>query len=119
MGGINDIGKGIKQDEIINNLSAITSGLLERNIEPIVFSILYVAETHPNYKSINPKVQSTNRKLQNLCKQQKIEYINLNKYLSKNEILLDKYTTDGVHLTGSGYEKWGEVITPIIENKLK
>ncbi len=119
MGGINDIGKGIKQDEIIKNLSKITSGLLENEIEPIIFSILYVSETHQNYKSINPKVHSTNAELQNLCKQKKIEYINLNKYLSKNKILLEKYTTDGVHLTGSGYEKWGEIIKPIIESKIK
>jgi lysophospholipase L1-like esterase len=118
MGGINDIAMGIKQENTINNINLITSKLIEKNIEPIVFSILYVAEKHSNHKVINRKVQSTNIELQNLCKKMNIKFVDLNKHLSFNKVLLSKYTTDGVHLTGSAYEKWGEIIKPIIEKKL-
>jgi lysophospholipase L1-like esterase len=28
----------------------------------------------------------------------------------------EQYTIDGVHLLKNGYEKWGEIIMPIMEN---
>jgi len=68
MGGINDIAMGIKQENTINNINLITSKLIGKDIEPIIFPILYVAEKHSNHKLINRKVQSTNIELQNLCK---------------------------------------------------
>jgi len=119
MGGINDIAMGIKQENTINSINLITSKLIEKDIEPIIFSILYVAEKHSNHKLINRKVQSTNIELKNLCKKKNIEFIDLNEHLSFNKALPSKYTTDNVHLTGSAYEKWEEIIKPIIERKLK
>jgi len=52
-------------------------------------------------------------------KKKNIEFIDLNEDLSFNKALLSKYTTDNVHLTGSAYEKWGNVIKQIIVKKIK
>ena len=44
----------------------------------------------------------------------KIDYIDLNSVVSKNDVLQDEYTTDGVHLTLEGYQKWTELINPLL-----
>jgi lysophospholipase L1-like esterase len=36
--------------------------------------------------------------------------------LTFDNALNKEYTYDGVHLLGVGYEKWGKLIMPIIEN---
>ena len=49
----------------------------------------------------------------------KIDYIDLNSVVSKNDLLQDEYTTDGVHLKPKGYQKWTELINAIlIKNKI-
>ncbi len=119
MGGVNDIAKGIKPEIISNNLYEISRKLQEKDIKPILFSILYVAEDYPDYKDFNLSVKLSNEKIKKMCADNKIEYIDLNEILSNNEILKQEYSFDGIHLTGLGYEKWREVILPIIERELE
>jgi lysophospholipase L1-like esterase len=119
MGGVNDISKGIKPEVISDNLYEITRKLNERNIKPILFSILYTAENYPNYKEFNRSVKLSNEKIKDMCENNAIEYIDLNQILSENEILKDEYSFDGIHLTGLGYEKWKEIILPIIEREIE
>jgi lysophospholipase L1-like esterase len=119
MGGINDIQKGINAETIENNLYEITRKLKEKDIKPILFSILYVAENYPNYKDFNRSVKLANGKIKEMCSDNAIEYLDLNIILSENEILKNEYSLDGIHLTGLGYKKWREVISPIIEREIE
>jgi hypothetical protein len=49
----------------------------------------------------------------------KIDYIDLNSAVSKNDVLQDEYTTDGVHLKPKAYQNWTELINAIlIKNKI-
>ncbi|EDM44948.1 lipase/acylhydrolase family protein [unidentified eubacterium SCB49] len=119
MGGVNDLTRGIKPEIISNNLYNITKELNKKNIKPILFSILYTAKSYPNYKDFNRSVKLSNDKIKKMCANNSIEYIDLNKILSENEILKDEYSFDGIHLTVLAYEKWKEIITPIIEREIE
>jgi len=48
------------------------------------------------------------------CKMKSIQYIDVNKGLTENNILLNKYSNDGVHLNGDGYMIWKDTISPYI-----
>ena len=45
-----------------------------------------------------------------------IRFIDLNKILSPNGFLDEKYTTDGIHLNGSAYILWAKEIKDYFEN---
>jgi lysophospholipase L1-like esterase len=45
-----------------------------------------------------------------------LTYIDINTTLSNGNALNEEYTYDGVHLFGSGYNKWKMLILPIIKN---
>ena len=117
MGGINDLELGLNAESIAANISNITKILVENNIEPVIFSILYSSSKKNNFKTLNNKIQLTNELIKMNCQKSNIEYIDLNEILSKNEILISKYTTDGIHLSMEGYYKWAEFIRPIINSK--
>jgi len=119
MGGVNDIAKGINAETIKNNLYEITKKLKEKDIKPILFSILYVSENYPSYKDFNRSVKLANGKIKEMCSENEIEYVDLNLILSENEILKNEYSFDGIHLTGLGYKKWREIISPIIEREIE
>ncbi len=118
MGGVNDLRKGIDIETTTNNLLKISKLLQERKIIPIIFSVLYVDKAYPNYKDFNMSVTFLNQKLKDMCAINGIDFINLNKKLSKNGILKKEYSLDGTHLTGLGYKAWGEIMSPIIKEKL-
>lgn len=101
MGGINDIAKGYKVDEIFQNYKNIIEKLQSKNIKPIVQSTLYTRK-----EERKEKVKQLNSLLMKYCKENKVDFINLNSKLSKNEILIKDYTYDGVHLKPIGYIIW-------------
>jgi lysophospholipase L1-like esterase len=106
MGGINDIGRGYDVDTIFKNYKLIIKKLQINNIIPIVQSTLFTTN-----KKYSIKVRRLNRLLIEYCKNNKIDFINLNSKLSKNGILIQDYTYDGVHLNANGYEIWKNEIT--------
>jgi lysophospholipase L1-like esterase len=45
-----------------------------------------------------------------------VEFIDINRGLSINNILEEQYgDSSGLHLSQLGYEKWAEIIKPLIE----
>lgn len=119
MGGANDLEEGVAPKKILDNLYEITIKLKERNIKPILFSALYTGVKRSNYKAFNHSIKLLNEKIKEMCANNAIEYIDLNVILSENDILQEDYSSDGIHLTGLGYKKWGEVILPIIEQEIE
>jgi lysophospholipase L1-like esterase len=101
MGGINDILKGYKIDDIFNNYKTVIERLKARDITPVVQSTLFISK-HVD----NKKVKKLNSLLTIYCKNNKIDFIDLNKELSENDILINKYTYDGIHLKSNGYKIW-------------
>ena len=119
MGGVNDITVGIHSDTIVFNLKKIADVLKQNEIKPIIFSILYVADTYSNFYEFNKSIKQANTAIKKMCIDYKIEFIDLNLYLSDKEVLKSEYSFDGIHLTGPGYSKWRDVISPIIEREIE
>lgn len=101
MGGINDLGRGFKVSEVMNNYKIILDNLKNKDITPYVQSTLYTTR-----KDLNPHVEELNFLLKKYCTENNIIFIDLNKNLSSEKVLKSEYTYDGVHLNASGYQVW-------------
>jgi lysophospholipase L1-like esterase len=118
MGGINDIHSGITVDEILKNFEMIIENLHQKGIEVIIQSTLYVSKERPNWQTVNKAVDELNNGLKSVCVKNNLLYIDVNTILSSDNALNKKYTYDGVHLFGSGYNEWKKLIIPIIKNEI-
>jgi lysophospholipase L1-like esterase len=116
MGGINDLGRGISVKIILQNMEKIIDELERNKIKPIIQSTLYVSKGHKGWEKTNTDVDGLNNGLKNICMENGLTFIDVNKILSADGALINEYTYDGVHLFGIGYKKWGELIIPIIKD---
>ena len=108
MGGINDLIEEIDIQIIYTNYVSIIEALREHNIETIIQSTLYTARSSINQDEtyLNENVKLLNRRLESYASSNNIDFVDLNTKLSNNEILINKYTTDGYHLNAKGYSVW-------------
>lgn len=113
MGGINDIFQSYTVEEIFENHKKIVEKLREKNITPYIQATLYTAKKENGY---NDKVKELNGMLKQYCQENRIEFIDLNKKLSKNELLIQEYTHDGLHLKANAYVIWRDEIKKYIVN---
>ena len=115
MGGINDIYNDTPVDLNFQHYKKIIEILKENNITPIVQSTLYVSIKWHGYEDKNPEVRKLNELLYEYSKKNKVDFIDLNLRLSRDGILIEKYTRDGVHLNAEGYKIWGEEVDNILK----
>ena len=116
--GINDlIANNDTVDNVFDNYISVIEDIREHNIEIIIQSTLYLSETASkfprignNWENINVKVDNLNNLLIKYCSENDLEYINLNKILSKDKMLEEQNSPDGLHLNEIGYEKWKDII---------
>jgi len=124
-GGINDL-PGEDIDSIFNRFKTIVEYARNKKAIPVINLIVYISpkagDKYPArmlYKQINKSIKQVNKMLVKYATENKIDYIDLNSVVSKNDLLQDEYTTDGVHLKPKGYQKWTELINAIlIKNKI-
>ncbi|MCK5294214.1 MAG: hypothetical protein KAJ49_06135 [Arcobacteraceae bacterium] len=105
--GINDLLRGQSVEYVFDNYKRIIMRLEEIGIKPIIQSTLYIRN---NTNIINQRVKKLNNLLSNYAIKNKIQFIDLNIKLAPNEILLKKYSLDGLHLNGEGYSEWSEIL---------
>lgn len=115
MGGINDIYNWIPLDTILFHYDKIIKGLKEKNIIPVIQSTLYVSSRWSNNENRNPEVTKFNIMLSEYAAKNNIEFIDINKKLSSDGILMEEMTWDGAHLTAKAYKIWGEEIEKILK----
>ena len=115
MGGINDIYNDIPVDLIFQNYKKIVETLKENDITPTIQSTLYVSIKWHGYKDKNPEVGKLNELLCEYSKEIKIDFLDLNLRLSRDGILIEKYTHDGVHLNAEGYRIWGKEVDNVLK----
>ena len=112
--GINDINGGLSKTTIVKNYEEILSRISENlpSTEVYCMSILPVNETlnkHLNVdvKKINNTVRDVNKEIDKLAIKFNYTYVNLFPYFSdENDMLHEKYSVDGVHLTDAAYRVW-------------
>jgi lysophospholipase L1-like esterase len=119
MGGLNDFSRGVPVNKVYINYIEILKELKAKGITPIIQSTLYVSKTIHNWRELNKKVDKLNKKLKEYAYQESIVFIDLNSELSRKGALDTIYTSDGLHLLGSGYVKWRDLIlSTLTENKI-
>ena len=122
MGGINDFFRGISVNKVFINYTEILKELKSQGITPIIQSTLYVSKTIPNWSNTNKKVDELNRMLRQYADKEGTIFIDVNNELSSGKALDSIYTYDGIHLLGSGYVKWRDLILSTLtinKNKIK
>jgi lysophospholipase L1-like esterase len=114
--GINDIGKNIPDEVIVSNYRKIIDSLQLQTPSTKIYvqSILPTNNNFTNFKNHQNKTEHivfVNKELKKLCAEKEITYVNLHDaFLNAEGKLDEKYTNDGLHLTGEGYLKWKEVL---------
>jgi lysophospholipase L1-like esterase len=110
--GINDIARGIPDSLIINNYKRIidTFRIQMPQTQLYIQSILPTNNKFSNFKNHQNKTEHIlfiNSEVKKICNEKKVGFINLYDAFLNNEGKLDeKFTNDGLHLTGEGYIQW-------------
>jgi lysophospholipase L1-like esterase len=114
MGGINDFfWTSDTVSQAAERIQTIIKTLEEHNIKVVVSSTLFVAQSMNNQNS-NPRVAELNALISGYCDENNVTYLDLNSVLSSGGSLEAVNTKDGIHLTRIAYEKWKDLILPVI-----
>ncbi len=111
--GINDITVGVSQEKIQKNYQTILETLLKNNIIPVVTLTLF-EQNDPDSKA---EVMKLNDFLIRYCQQKKIDYLDLNQYLSDSRGLKNEFAVDKTHLNKEAYQIWAREIAQVLAKK--
>ena len=112
--GTNDLGQNKPLDEIINNYQKIIQELSKKLPDAVIYmqSVLPINQNLFFMKRdyyTNENIDLLNVMIQKLVKEN-VRYLELNKFFKdKNGNLDIKYSSDGLHLNGDGYQKWKDI----------
>jgi len=115
MGGINDITRRVPYEETLSNLKTIAEILKTNGIIPVMQSVLYTESRFFSSDYNNPIVTKLNDDIMEFCSENRIDFLDLNRFLSENNSLKAEYTDDGLHLNAKGYEVWGKVLNSYLK----
>ncbi|MGL4993515.1 MAG: GDSL-type esterase/lipase family protein [Bacteroidales bacterium] len=119
--GVNDLAGKSSIEEVANNIELIVKKIKNESPKSEIFlqSILPMSDEPKSFKehtSRHSEVQPLNSLLRNIANNEKITYIDLySKFVdpSTGKINL-KYSNDGLHLMGEGYELWASIVMPYV-----
>jgi len=117
MGGINDLYDDIPVNRVAENLATAVERLQEHGIEPILHAVLAVSPRWREAELHNRRVRKLNQQLRRWAVRRQIAFVDLNPVLAPEGILLDRYTTDGVHLTPAAYAEWAKALLPLLPSQ--
>ncbi|WP_346861840.1 GDSL-type esterase/lipase family protein [uncultured Draconibacterium sp.] len=120
--GINDLARNIPADTVFQNICKIARSIhkISPETQMYVQSILPVNPEFTkfsNHITKTPEILQINRTLEQWCKANKVNFVNLFDSFAESQTnyLKPIFTNDGLHLTANGYLKWAEIISPLIE----
>lgn len=113
--GINDICNHVEEEDILFNIQTIINGIKSNRKNTVV----YVESIYPlNYKKMDEKkynycrdidnttIKKINKKIEKLCIESNINYIDVySNMVDKEGKLKDLYTKEGLHINNLGYLK--------------
>lgn len=115
--GTNDLAAGISPDEIVRNVAR----LIDRFQTESKWTKIYVQSILPvngvdfskfrNHYEHAHLIVPTNKRLEALCDEKGVQYLDVWGALADHDGKLDRrYTNDGLHLMGPGYLVWRDAI---------
>jgi hexosaminidase len=118
--GTNDIGFGLDTQTIVRNIESILTQVKEQSPSTEIFvqSVLPVnISASSPFLHNNKGILLLNEQIKKQCAGLNIEYIDLHlHFLDGNENLRSELTNDGLHLLGTGYLLWKELIAIYLKN---
>ena len=120
--GINDLGKGLKVDDVLNNIKRIIRQIKNSTPDSRLYiqSLLPVNPEYqifPDHVSKTEEILSVNKGLKKICQHDSLNYIDLHiHFIDEKNHLKPEYTNDGLHLTGTGYILWKSLIEKYIKS---
>jgi lysophospholipase L1-like esterase len=79
-------------------------------------SVLPIDVDKDNNDYLNKRIIMMNEYIREMSLKYNYKYLNLHKlFLSESNLIMDKYTTDGVHLSDKGYELYLNTILELID----
>jgi lysophospholipase L1-like esterase len=119
--GINDLSLGIDPHVVYANVVSIANRLRDRGVELVIQSTILQEDD----AAVNRIIRDLNRKLEAFCENRHLAFLDLNANLAGDSGLKAEFTTDGTHLTESGYAVWADTLlqsglldTPVPLDKL-
>lgn len=113
LAGINDLFNDIPPGTVFANQRQIVTRLIAEGIKPVVQSVLLV---HDN-AALNTRIEALNTRLREWCAANGIDWLDLNPALADANGLKREYTTDGTHLTETGYAIWSGLLRNYLDNR--
>ncbi|XOB61340.1 GDSL-type esterase/lipase family protein [Campylobacterota bacterium DY0563] len=110
--GVNDFLFQRDVSNVFEKYKNIIEKLEKKGIKPIIQSTLFIRKNNYGFSAeeMNEKIKQLDILLRIYCEKNNLKYLNLNKYLSQNNTLINEYTWDGIHLNQKGYEIWADII---------
>lgn len=108
MVGLNDLKYQIENQDTAENFEKMIRVIRKESPDTEIF-IHSILPTNPELdieKRNGEDILKLNSNIEKIAIEQNVTYIDLHSLFNKNDVLNEKYTTDGVHLNGSGYEVW-------------
>ena len=118
--GINDIARNIPNEVILRNYVKLIDSIQIQspNTKILIQTILptnNVFTQFKNHQNKTEQIAEVNSSLKIICQQRGLQLVDLFTAMSDADGKLDKrYTNDGLHLNGAGYQRWKQFL---LENK--
>lgn len=125
--GINDLNHDVDEDEILNNIQEIITGIkinrkyakiYVESIYPINKEYMEEKDYRFNEELDNDDIIEFNKKIEEICKKNSITYIDVfDSLLDEDGNLNKEYSKEGLHLNDVGYLKVSETLSKYIKEK--
>ena len=123
--GTNDIkNENIDNDDIANNINKMIKGIKKKRSKAKIYVLsIYPVNSRNNEKinrdnvlpRTNEEIQRVNSQIKDVCKEQKVTYIDIySKLVADDGDLNLRYTRDGLHLNDIGYYKVTKALLPYV-----
>ncbi|NNK84271.1 MAG: G-D-S-L family lipolytic protein [Desulfobacterales bacterium] len=106
--GINDLVNGVEINKVVENYHSIIRKLVAHRMQVYVQSTILAGKQKAQ---LNTKIKALNEQLKKIADtNESVTYIDLNLILAKDSFLNVDYSRDGLHLNGTGYAVWKNMI---------
>ncbi|MDE2184759.1 MAG: hypothetical protein KGJ78_17225 [Alphaproteobacteria bacterium] len=111
--GTNDVEFGRAPQQIAGNVADI----LDRLHAGLPAATIYLESLLPRLPEFAAKVQAVNALFKEIADKRGLTYIDLYPHFVANGRLDPRLTSDDIHVSGQGYARWREILSPYITAK--
>ncbi|MEG1617232.1 MAG: GDSL-type esterase/lipase family protein [Bacteroidales bacterium] len=122
--GVNDLSRGTSIDTIAGNIARVIDEIKKQSPKTRIYlqSVLPVSDEKKMFSGHTARgkdIAPLNLLLEQLASDKSITYIDLySHFINPATGKMDlRYTNDGLHLLGAGYQRWSEIVKPYVNER--